>query len=351
MVDKSKNIYYNLVTYNIMKLAKSVRLLFADILIKKIIQLVKFLSKILRNILKKGPEHLTVMLIPHSEKRILTLHISYFTLFFAAIIIIIVIIISSLNILSTSTTKQEVNNLIRLSKTWRAKEKIIRKKIDQLNEKMDGLKPEIEKLYSAAAAKETFINLYARGGSSEPGSLVPEEKMMNKLPDEFYDLEQIKEDIELSKKYIERVRNFIKEREQLFSKIPSIWPLRVGGYVTSGYGWRRHPFYRRRTEWHKGIDIASWPGAPVVASAAGVVKFAGWNKGYGLTVIIRHAYGFETHYAHLSRAKAYAGKKVERGAIIGYIGKTGMATGYHLHYEVRIGLSDVNPWPYIINIK
>ncbi len=334
-----------------MKLINSVKLLFTDILIKKTIQIIKFLSRIFHSILKKGPEHMTVMLIPHSEKRIFTLHISYFTLFFAVIILIIVIIISSLNILSTSTTKQEVSNLIRLSKSWKIKEKLIRDQIDQLNEKIEDLKPEIEKLYAAASAKEHFISLYAQGGSSELNNLIPEENITEKLPDEYYDLQQIQKDIELSKKYIERVRNFIKEREQIFSKIPSIWPLRVGGYITSAYGWRKHPFYRRRTEWHKGIDIASWPGAPIVATTAGAVKFAGWQGGYGLKVIIKHAYGFETHYAHLSRIKTYAGKKVKRGDLIGYLGKTGMTTGYHLHYEVRIGLSDVNPWPYIINIK
>lgn len=334
-----------------MKIKTVIKFIFIDILGKKMSLFLKSIIKLCHTINKKGGEHLTVMLIPHSEKKIFTLHISHFTLFFSSIIIIIIIIISSFNILSTSTTQQEIINLTRLSKEWKIKENLITKQIDSLNKKIQDLKPEIEELFVSASSKKNFIHLFGQGGSSDINLDFTEEKSHNKLPDEYYNLEQIKNDIELSKKYIKQVRNFIKEREKLFSKIPSIWPLKVGGYITSDYGWRKNPFRRRKTEWHKGIDIASWPGAPIVATAEGVVKFAGWRGGYGQTVIVKHAYGFETHYAHLSRIKSYVGKKIKRGDIIGFLGKTGVSTGYHLHYEVRIGLSDVNPWPYIINIK
>lgn len=311
--------------------------------------LMRSIAGLAHNLFKKGPEHLTIMLIPHSEKKIFTLHISYLTLFFIGIILIIVLIISSINILSTSTTQQEVHNLIQLSKSWDSKEKVLRKGIDTLNENIADLKPEIEKLYASTSDKENYINLYAIGGSSELNNDRLKEK--EKLPDEFYDLEQMKRDIILSKKYIEHVGNYIKEREKIFSKIPSIWPLKVVGFQTSPYGSRPYPFRKRKLEWHKGIDIASWPGAPIVATAEGTVKFAGWLSGYGLMVIIQHDYGFETHYAHLSRIKTYINKKVARGDIIGFLGRTGVTTGYHLHYEVRIGIDAVDPWPYIMNIK
>jgi len=304
-------------------------------------------------IIKKGPQHITIMIIPHSESRIFKLHISYFTLIFIGILIGIIIFFASFNILFISTSKQEVKNLSRLSKIWRNKEKIIRQSIEELDDEMEKLKPEIIKLYESTTTKYSYINLYAQGGSSEFDTqlLSSEYKRREKMPEEYYELVQLKHDIQLSKKYIERVKNFIKEREKVFSKLPSIWPLKVGGYITSGYGWRRNPFNRRKMEWHKWLDIASWPGAPIVATADGTVKFAGWKKGYGLTVIIKHAYGFETHYAHLSRIRVYSGKKVKRGQIIGFLGKSGLTTGYHLHYEVRIGLKDVNPWQYIFNIK
>lgn len=348
MLDKLK--IYNII-FAYMKLMDRLKIFYLT-RIKRNIPLVR--EKIVKTaqlILKKGNEHLTVMLIPHSEKRIVTLHISYFTLFFALIILVLVISLSSLSIISTSTTKQEVDNLIQSSKSWRVKEKLLRAEIDRINEGMESFKPEVEKLYSCtSSSKEKFVNLFAQGGSTDPSSFLMT-NLPSKLPDEFYDLQQIKNDIALSKKYIEQIKTFISERETLFARLPSIWPLKVGGYITSHHGWRKHPLYRQRTEWHKGIDIASWPGAPVIATASGTVVYAGWQSGYGLLLILQHEYGFQTHYAHLSRIKTFVGKKVNKGDVIGFLGKTGATTGYHLHYEVRIGLTDVNPMPYIMNIK
>ncbi len=298
---------------------------------------------------KRGKEHLTVMFIPHSEKRILTFHISYFTITFVVILFLLAAIFSTIALLSHTTTQQEVANLIEKGKDWKEKEKLLRQEIEDLSESIEGLKPKIKKLYViASSSKEGAIDLWAKGGISDSSS--SKEHLLN-LPKEVYYLKQVKQDVKLTKKYIEHIKHFLEEREKIFSKIPSIWPLKVGGYITSDYGWRRHPFNRRKMEWHRGIDIASWPGAPIIATADGTVKFAGWRGGYGLTVIIRHEYGFETHYAHLSRIKTRTGKRVKRGEIIGYLGRTGLTTGYHLHYEIRIGLKDVNPWAYIMNIK
>jgi len=272
---------------------------------------------IYRQIKQSGKEHLTVMFIPHSEKRILTLHISYFTIMFVLILFTLAVTFSTIVLLSHTTTQQEVSNLIERSKLWQKKEKLLKQKIEEISENIDTLKPEIERLYIiASSSKEEAINLWAKGGiSSDSKEELIEHKL--KLPKEIYYLEQLNRDVKLTYKYIEHIKHFLEEREKIFSKIPSIWPLKVGGYITSDYGWRRHPFNRRRMEWHKGIDIASWPGAPVIATADGTVIFAGWRSGYGLTVIVRHAYGFETHYAHLSRIRTRVGRKVKRGTIIG----------------------------------
>lgn len=340
-----------------MKFKQFIKHLFLNILPEQLSILKKNIIRLYRVLVKKGREHLTVMLIPHSEKQIFTLHISYFFLFFAGIILAVIIFIASINILSTSTTKQEVINLTQLSKNWKLKDKLIREQIDNLNSSVESLKPEIEKLYSSAASsKGEFVNLFAKGGSGDINEITNSklEKLLpieDKLPDEYYDLKEIKDDLILSKKYVERVYNFIKERETMFSKIPSIWPLKVGGYITSDYGWRRNPISKRQTEFHRGLDIASWPGAPVIATAAGQVIFTGPRGGYGLVVIIQHEYGFQTYYAHLSRILTYKGKTIKKGEIVGLLGSTGNSTGYHLHYEVRIGMNDVNPWPFIINIK
>ena len=105
---------------------------------------------------------------------------------------------------------------------------------------------------------------------------------------------------------------------------------------------RRSPF-TGKLAMHQGVDIAWWPGAPIRATADGVVVFAGMKGGYGRTVQIQHEYGFQTLYAHLSSIAVYEGKKVKKGDIIGFLGRTGRATGFHLHYEVRIGTKAVDP--------
>lgn len=111
---------------------------------------------------------------------------------------------------------------------------------------------------------------------------------------------------------------------------------------TSDFGPRRDPLGRGRAL-HKGIDFAGPRGTPILATADGVVTFAGRQRGYGNIVIISHAFGVETRYAHLHRLHVKPGQQVSRGAHIADMGNTGRSTGTHLHYEVRIDEEAVNP--------
>ncbi len=118
------------------------------------------------------------------------------------------------------------------------------------------------------------------------------------------------------------------------------------GRITSRFGPRRDPRNGRR-EMHEGLDIAAPRGTPIYATGDGVVAFVGWQHGYGRVVKIRHAFGFETVYAHLSRARVKRGQHVKRGDRIGDMGSTGRSTGNHVHYEVRINDRPVNPMKFI----
>ncbi|HOB88621.1 MAG TPA: M23 family metallopeptidase [Bacillota bacterium] len=120
------------------------------------------------------------------------------------------------------------------------------------------------------------------------------------------------------------------------------------GRVTSYYGTRRHPI-TGRSQLHQGVDLAAPKGTGIVATADGVVKFAGSRSGYGLTVIIDHGYGFQTLYGHCSKLAVRVGQQVKRGQVIAYVGSSGVSTGSHLHYEVRVSGKPVNPWPYMMN--
>ena len=127
---------------------------------------------------------------------------------------------------------------------------------------------------------------------------------------------------------------------------PSQWPT-DGGEITSYFGGRANPFDGYSPDWHPGIDIANYYGAPVYASAAGYVAQSGWYGGYGRYIRINHDYGYVTAYGHMSRLAVSSGQYVEKGEIIGYVGSSGYSTGPHLHFElIRYG-KQVNPLRYI----
>ncbi len=114
-------------------------------------------------------------------------------------------------------------------------------------------------------------------------------------------------------------------------------PLKGGGNLRSRFGYRRHPI-TGRSKLHTGTDLAAPYGTPVYASGDGIIDMAQWFSGYGRYVKLKHVNGFTTSYAHMSRiAKGIApGGRVRQGQIIGYVGSTGLSTGNHLHFEVRI---------------
>jgi len=142
---------------------------------------------------------------------------------------------------------------------------------------------------------------------------------------------------------LEEARESFEKNKKRFAHTPSIWPMR--GYISSGFGKRLDPF-TGIWKFHEGIDICARKGTPVYATADGRVKFSGWYHGYGKTVKVDHIY-FETRYGHLDEIRVKAGQRVKRGDIIGTCGRTGYATGIHLHYEVRISGKAVDPKQYL----
>jgi murein DD-endopeptidase MepM/ murein hydrolase activator NlpD len=125
---------------------------------------------------------------------------------------------------------------------------------------------------------------------------------------------------------------------------PNLWP--VDGQVTASFGERIDPF-NGEGAFHSGVDISSAYGSPIVAPADGVVTFTDIMGGYGKAIMIDHGNGISTRYGHLSGFAVTAGQTVHRGDVIGYIGTSGRSTGPHLHYEVRINDTPVNPYKYL----
>jgi len=121
---------------------------------------------------------------------------------------------------------------------------------------------------------------------------------------------------------------------------PTLWP--VEGHINSTFGERSDPF-NGEGAFHRGVDIQADIGTKIIAPAAGVVRYAEQMNGYGRAVVIDHGNGITTLYGHMSGYVVAAGQAVGRGDTIGYVGQSGRATGPHLHYEVRIYDTPVNP--------
>ena len=129
--------------------------------------------------------------------------------------------------------------------------------------------------------------------------------------------------------------------------IPQVMPA-DSGEITSGFGYRADPFTGGGA-FHPGLDFRGAFGAPIHAAADGTVSFVGQIRGYGNVVEVSHGNGLLTRYAHMSKTMAKVGQKVTAGDVIGAIGSTGRSTGPHLHFEVRINGSVVNPRPFLEN--
>ena len=127
-----------------------------------------------------------------------------------------------------------------------------------------------------------------------------------------------------------------------------IWPCPSSTYVTSAFGMRDHPLFGDERP-HSGIDIAGSAGSEVLAADSGTVAVATYSSSYGNYVTIYHSNGDYTLYAHMSSLAVSAGQSVTQGDVIGYVGSTGWTTGPHLHFEIRVNGSTVDPLSYFSN--
>lgn len=138
----------------------------------------------------------------------------------------------------------------------------------------------------------------------------------------------------------------LEGQRNLLASTPAIGP--ASGWMTSRFGYRKSPFTNRK-EFHKGVDIANRKGTAILATANGIVSFAGKKGTMGNVVVIDHGHGMITRYAHLSESLKKPGERVKRGDIIAQMGNSGRSTGPHVHYEVHLNGVPVDPAKYILN--
>ena len=141
----------------------------------------------------------------------------------------------------------------------------------------------------------------------------------------------------------------LSQMAETLNSRPTIMPVQDGEiWMTSGFGWRKGPFTGLR-RFHSGVDISGRKGTPIIATADGVVKSAGFDSLLGNNVHISHDDRFETIYGHMLKTNVKKGEKVQRGQVIGLMGSTGLSTGNHVHYEIVDKGKKVNPYQFILN--
>nr|WP_315174108.1 M23 family metallopeptidase [uncultured Flavobacterium sp.] len=158
-------------------------------------------------------------------------------------------------------------------------------------------------------------------------------------------MDVLSKQLAIQSKSLDAILKLAEAKQVFLASIPAIQPVRNENlkHVASGFGYRTDPFTKAR-KMHEGMDFTAKTGTPIFASGDGIVARADNSaSGFGNHIVIRHGYGYETLYAHLSKYKCRVGKRVKRGDIIGYVGSTGRSEAPHLHYEVHKNGKVVNP--------
>ncbi len=187
-------------------------------------------------------------------------------------------------------------------------------------------------------------------GGSDPEDLDPttmlEQDYQELVRDMHVEINEIDHASHNQQRSFSTIFSQLEGKRNLLAATPSIRPLK--GWVSSRFGYRESPFTGRR-EFHRGLDIATHAGSPIIAPADGLVTFSGRKGLMGNMVTIEHGFGMVTRYGHAQKLLKKKGKRVKRGETIALVGNTGRSTGPHLHYEVRLNGVAVNPVNYFFN--
>ena len=183
-----------------------------------------------------------------------------------------------------------------------------------------------------------IVKARAMGGSTEVDKTARQTLTALTVPEDTFGL--LRGLLESLESRLHVVRRNVERRNALAAATPSIWP--AHGWISSTVGPRRDPL-TGDADYHKGLDIAGERGQPVYATASGTVEYVGYQGAYGNLVTIDHGFGLESRYGHLLNFAVKKGATVKRGDVIGHVGATGRATGYHLHYEVHANGRLLNP--------
>ncbi|QBN18645.1 M23 family metallopeptidase [Flavobacterium nackdongense] len=224
---------------------------------------------------------------------------------------------------------------------------ILNKKIDQIENVIDQIEDRDNNLYRVYF-NASPIALEERKSGYKGANRYKELEGFDNSKLVMYTTKRIdvlQKELAIQSKSLDEILKMAKAKDKLLAAIPAIQPVKNENLksMVSGFGYRTDPFTKAR-KMHEGMDFTAKTGTPIFATGDGVVERAdNTASGFGNHIVIRHGFGYETLYAHLSKYKCRAGQRIQRGDIIGYVGSTGRSEGPHLHYEVHKNGKVVNP--------
>jgi hypothetical protein len=295
-----------------------------------------------------GREKLTVMIIPHTEKRTNSLVISYRSISLFVASVVLLLMISSLNVLRHSGSIHEMTELNLTNNDFARQSQKMREEVGSLHEIITYYYQRITNLYIKLGGDPAIVSK-SMGPVADPnlvamkGDLPPAE-----IPSEAYLLKEDVHNLNLSSELSQEIIKMIKKRKSIIKHTPSLWPAK--GYVLFPYGDYIDPL-TGKAEFNKGIDIGTFPGAEVVSAAPGLVYEIGHTSTTGYYLKIAHKFGWKTIYSNLDRIRVKRNERVSKGDVIGYAGKTPDNPVYHVHYEVHVGTQALNPFSFLNQIQ
>jgi murein DD-endopeptidase MepM/ murein hydrolase activator NlpD len=227
---------------------------------------------------------------------------------------------------------------------------LIHREMASIEKVLDGLQKTDDNLYRTIFESEPIPASQREGGTGGVNRFESLEGYTNsKLVIETADrLNRIRKKVYVQAKSFDELINLANSKEEMLRSVPAIIPISNEDLTrtASGFGWRIHPIYKI-SKFHYGMDFTAPEGTEIFSTGNGtVVKVQSSQRGLGKHIIIDHGFGYESIYGHLSNFNVKSGQKVQRGDVIGYVGCTGLSVADHLHYEIKLNGTNVDPVNY-----
>ncbi|MCB1189338.1 MAG: M23 family metallopeptidase [Leptospiraceae bacterium] len=285
------------------------------------------------------------MLIPHTEKKSRSIYISYRAISIFILILALILSISAINVLNQSGNAHEINEFHYTNKDYIRQSAKLRSEAKTLHNMVQYYYEKISSLYLKLGGDP--FKLSQPSNQSEQLSVIPQGIQTN-INSETYTIKGDIYNLKLVSELTNEVIKLMKNKSNIIENTPSLWPTK--GYILFPYGNYLSPITGKE-ETNNGIDIGTFPGTEVIATAPGTVLEIGYTEVTGNFIKIKHKYSWKTIYSNLDRIQVEKGKEVSRGDIIGYVGKSSLSSIFYLHYEVHVGTKPLNPYSFLNQIQ